>query len=242
MSTASSSTPCRAAEGLTGRIIETGEPVLLNQDVGTGLHELGAAPVGELVASYLGMPVLVHGRAVGVLSVQSRHQSGRFGPAEQTLLGTLAGGVGVALRNAQVFAETRAARALAEQRAMSSASSTPCSPPWPASWTCRPSMPPSPASLCKVFPGHLVGIRRIDPDTGLMTIPFSAVTCHCARPCRSGPQASAARSCAHGAACSSTTTSKATAAAWTRPRWPPAASSRSRNCWFPCWWRIASSA
>ncbi|MFO1253876.1 MAG: response regulator, partial [Inhella sp.] len=75
---------------------------------------LGAEQLGAEAASYLGVPIRVGERAIGVLSVQSTQREGRFTPADQNLLGTLAAGVGVAIRNAQLFAEAREARAAAE--------------------------------------------------------------------------------------------------------------------------------
>ena len=106
--------PLSPGTGLTGKIIETGQPLLLNEAVDAAAQAMGATRVGAQVASYLGVPITTQGRAVGVISVQSRQHEGRFTPTDQNLLSTLAAGVGVAIRNAQLFAEAREARALAE--------------------------------------------------------------------------------------------------------------------------------
>ncbi len=107
-------TPLPPGEGLTGKIIETGQPLLLNKSVDEAASALGATQVGTKAASYLGVPVIVRGRAIGVISVQSTQLEGRFTLADQNLLATMAAGVGVAIRNAQLFAEAREARAQAE--------------------------------------------------------------------------------------------------------------------------------
>ena len=107
-------TPLQPGEGLTGKIIETGQPLLLNESVDAAADALGATQVGTKAASYLGVPIMVRGRAIGVISVQSTQQEGRFTVADQNLLATMAAGVGVAIRNAQLFAEAREARAQAE--------------------------------------------------------------------------------------------------------------------------------
>ncbi|MFY9514082.1 MAG: GAF domain-containing protein, partial [Rubrivivax sp.] len=107
-------TPIGAGEGLTGKIIETQRPLLINESVDAAADELGTAQLGVKAASYLGVPILVLGKAVGVISVQSTSEEGRFTAADQNLLATLASGVGVALRNAQLFEEARAAREQAE--------------------------------------------------------------------------------------------------------------------------------
>ena len=101
-------------EGLTGKIIDTGRALLLNEDVDRAADAIGASQLGVRAASYLGVPIVVHGKAIGVISVQSTREEGRFTPDDQKLLETLAAGVGVAIRNAQLFAETREARAQAE--------------------------------------------------------------------------------------------------------------------------------
>ncbi|MFO1326712.1 MAG: GAF domain-containing protein [Rubrivivax sp.] len=101
-------------EGLTGRIIETGRALLINEDVDETVDAIGARQLGVRAASYLGVPIFVRDQAIGVVSVQSTREEGRFTPDDQKLLETLAAGVGVAIRNAQLFAEAREARAQAE--------------------------------------------------------------------------------------------------------------------------------
>ncbi len=106
--------PQGLGEGLTGKIIETGQALLLNEDVDAAADAIGAAQLGVQAASYLGVPISVRGQPIGVISVQSTREEGRFSLGDQRLLETLAAGVGVAIRNAQLFAEARDARALAE--------------------------------------------------------------------------------------------------------------------------------
>ena len=107
-------TPLARGEGLTGKIIDTGQPLLLNHAVDDAAKAIGATQVGVEAKSYLGVPITVRGKAIGVISVQSTHEEGRFTLTDQSLLTTMATGVGVAIRNAQLFAETRDARAQAE--------------------------------------------------------------------------------------------------------------------------------
>jgi signal transduction histidine kinase/CheY-like chemotaxis protein/tetratricopeptide (TPR) repeat protein len=106
--------PLALGEGLTGTIIETGHPLLINEGLNQASTALGATKVGADAKSYLGVPILVHGKAIGVISVQSTQLEGRFTTADQSLLTTIAAGVGVAIRNAQLFMEAKQARAAAE--------------------------------------------------------------------------------------------------------------------------------
>jgi signal transduction histidine kinase/CheY-like chemotaxis protein len=101
-------------EGLTSKIIDTGEPLILNSDVDRRTEALGTKRMGKEVRSYLGVPITVDGRTEGVISVQSTQREGVFVEGDQRLLSTIAAGVGVALRNARLFAEAQEARAQAE--------------------------------------------------------------------------------------------------------------------------------
>jgi GAF domain-containing protein len=90
--------------GLTWRIIEGREPLLLNR--AADWEALGSRGVGTLAHSYLGVPILVRDEAIGALSVQSTREEGRFGEAEKRLLMTIAANVGSAINNARLYQET----------------------------------------------------------------------------------------------------------------------------------------
>jgi len=104
----------RHGEGLTSRIIDTGMPLLLNTDVSGKVAAMGTTRLGKQALSYLGVPIVVDGRAEGVISVQSTEREGVYDANDQRLLETIAASVGVALRNAQLFSEARDARSAAE--------------------------------------------------------------------------------------------------------------------------------
>lgn len=107
-------TPIPFGEGLTSKVIEANKPLLINKGLERETRDLGATIVGRQSLSYLGVPIVVGGKAVGVLSVQSTSREGVFDEADVRLLSTIAADVGTALHNAQLFAETRRARADAE--------------------------------------------------------------------------------------------------------------------------------
>ena len=58
-------------EGLTSRIIRTGEPLLINKDIKERRAQLGTTLVGRESLSYLGVPIKSGKETIGVLSVQS---------------------------------------------------------------------------------------------------------------------------------------------------------------------------
>ncbi|MGE5264248.1 MAG: GAF domain-containing protein [Acidobacteriota bacterium] len=96
-------TAIQFGEGLTSKIIETRQSLLINRDMEIRRAQIGATQVGVDVKSYLGVPILVGGQAIGVVSVQSIHREGRFNENDQHLLMTIAANVGVAIERAQRF-------------------------------------------------------------------------------------------------------------------------------------------
>ncbi len=100
--------------GLTSQIIRTGQPLLINEDLAAGTAKLGVARVGRAASSYLGVPIPSGGETIGVISVQSTEQEGRFSEADLRLLSTVASAMGVTFHNAKLYQEATEARAAAE--------------------------------------------------------------------------------------------------------------------------------
>lgn len=90
-------------KGLTSQIIDTGEALLINENVSGTYEQIGREEVGDQVASYLGVPIYEGAKVVGVVSVQSKHEEGRFGESDLRLLTTIAANVGIALQNAESY-------------------------------------------------------------------------------------------------------------------------------------------
>jgi signal transduction histidine kinase len=107
--------PMRLGDGLASKVIERKEPLLFNEAVDRHRRELGATLVGRQSQSYLGVPIMLGGQAVGALSVQSTTREGVFAEADARLLATIASNVATALRNARLYAQARQARLDAEQ-------------------------------------------------------------------------------------------------------------------------------
>ncbi len=98
--------PLALGEGLTSKIIQTGQPILINRDIANQIADLGTQRVGREALSYLGVPIMAGGQAIGVISVQSTTRENAFGGDEVRLLGTIAANAGSAIRTAQLHAET----------------------------------------------------------------------------------------------------------------------------------------
>ncbi len=108
--------PMKFGEGLTSRILQTGEPLLINKDtdIAAEYDKHGLKQTGKQAVSYLGVPIPVEDTIIGVLSVQSLTKEGRFNEEDKNLLSTIAINVGVALHNAELFEEAKVAKARAE--------------------------------------------------------------------------------------------------------------------------------
>jgi GAF domain-containing protein len=78
----------KLGEGLTSKIIESGEPLLINKDIRERRAQLGTALVGRESLSYLGVPIRAGGETIGVLSVQSTTEEGVFDDDHLSLLAT----------------------------------------------------------------------------------------------------------------------------------------------------------
>jgi signal transduction histidine kinase len=107
--------PIHFGEGLTSRIIESGRPLLINADLEDRSAQLRTELIGTEAKSYLGVPIIVKKEPIGVISVQSTREEGRFDEDDLRLLTTIAANVGAAIQNARLFEETQRQSALAEE-------------------------------------------------------------------------------------------------------------------------------
>jgi GAF domain-containing protein/CheY-like chemotaxis protein len=92
-------------EGLTSQILEAREPLLLNR--ADQFESVEGRRIGTSAKSYLGVPIFVGDEAIGVISVQSIEEEGRFGTDDARLMSTIASNVGSAIRNAQLYRESQ---------------------------------------------------------------------------------------------------------------------------------------
>ena len=96
--------------GFRKHVIETREPLAVLEDMDGALIEYDnpTAVVGEPSnGSAIFQPLVVGGRATGVMSIQNLDREHAFTESDRRLLATIAGSLGVALENAQLIHETR---------------------------------------------------------------------------------------------------------------------------------------
>ncbi len=93
--------------GLSGWILAHKEPMLA-RDLHDA-HSLPAQPgaLGSMSRSFLGVPLIVKDRAIGVMSVQS-YAVGQFDQEHLRLLTAIANQISIVIENARLFSQTRA--------------------------------------------------------------------------------------------------------------------------------------
>jgi len=98
----------RYGEGLTSHILKTKKPLVINQDYMEKSHELGVKPfssgkVSAYPKSWIGVPIIINGQAIGVIGASDNEIEYAFHKAELNLLTTVATNIGIALQKAQLY-------------------------------------------------------------------------------------------------------------------------------------------
>ncbi len=100
--------PMPLGPGFTPQVLETREPLMINEDLAGQAQRQGSTVLGdEMPKSILFVPLVTGGRAAGVVSLVNYDREHAFTDADQRLLTTLAGSLSVALENARLVHETR---------------------------------------------------------------------------------------------------------------------------------------
>lgn len=108
-----------AGVGLTGRIIRTRASVLIcgQAEMEAAIHEMGAIVDGMLPVAWLGVPMLIGERVLGVIAVQHFNNPHAYSRSDLSLMEAIASQAAVALENARLFEITSQANATLEKRA-----------------------------------------------------------------------------------------------------------------------------
>ena len=99
--------PIALGKGLTSLVLTSKKPLLLVEGTEQKSRELGALTVGKPAKSWLGVPLLFGGEAIGIIIVQDNENEHQFSIEDQRLLSTMAAQVAVAVRNARLLDNTR---------------------------------------------------------------------------------------------------------------------------------------
>ena len=103
-----------ADQGLTGYIIRTRQPLLIQEDLAGYLNKLGIPQVGEPAQSWLGVPLMAGDQVLGVMAIQSFSAARAYTKHDQEMLTAIGSQASIAIQNARQFEQTQAALAKVE--------------------------------------------------------------------------------------------------------------------------------
>lgn len=106
--------PRPPGRGLTERVMGTGQPLLATPQVLRSLAARGVIPKGSPALIWLGVPLRIQGRPIGVMAIQDYENPEVFGDREKEVLFYVAEQVGAAI--SRKSAERELHRALAKER------------------------------------------------------------------------------------------------------------------------------
>jgi GAF domain-containing protein len=98
--------PFPLGEGLTSILIRTRQPLMIVEDTEKRTRELGAIVLGAPAKSWMGVPLLIGGEAIGAMIVQDLEVEKRFDEDDLRLMSTLALQVAAGFRNARLLEST----------------------------------------------------------------------------------------------------------------------------------------
>ena len=116
----------KAGQGITEYVIRSRSPLLIEEDMPERLRELGVGLIGPVALSWLGVPLTIGDRVLGVMAVQSYSKPCTYDEHDRDLLTAIASQAAIAIQNANLLEEasSRAERLAVVNRIASAASAT----------------------------------------------------------------------------------------------------------------------
>jgi GAF domain-containing protein len=94
-------------EGLTSLLIRTGEPLMLVEDTERRAAAMGAKVVGKTARSWLGVPMIARGDAIGAVIVQDLENEHSFNEDDLRFLSAVANQISGTIHNVIIIEETK---------------------------------------------------------------------------------------------------------------------------------------
>jgi GAF domain-containing protein len=98
----------RAGKGVTEHVINSQKPLLIKENVAERLSSLGIEAIGRLPMAWLGVPMIIGRRVIGVIAVQSFTTPGTYDEHDRDLLTAVASQAAIAIENARLFEQAQA--------------------------------------------------------------------------------------------------------------------------------------
>ncbi len=97
----------QSGQGLTEYIIRNHTPLLIRENLPQRLEEMGVELIGRTALSWLGVPLIIGDRMLGVMVIQSYTTPCAYDEHDQDMLTAIASQTAVALENARLYEETQ---------------------------------------------------------------------------------------------------------------------------------------
>ena len=94
-------------EGFTEYMILTRQPLLIKRDVKAYAEQIGHTSFDQQVQAWLGVPIAIGERVLGVLAVQSRERANVYDESHRDILISIAAQAATAIRNSQMYMDVR---------------------------------------------------------------------------------------------------------------------------------------
>ena len=91
--------PLPLEKGFAGHVARSGEPLLLNRDLPEQIARFQSFSVGAEPGAWLGAPLIVAGKTIGVVAVENGEEAAAFDEKDRELLTTIAGPLAIAMHN-----------------------------------------------------------------------------------------------------------------------------------------------
>src|SRR5438874_1599495 len=156
-----------APTGFSKQALDSRESLLVVENIEEAAERLGSEVIegSEMPKSVLFVPLVVGGKATGVISLQHADREHAFSESDQQLLETLAGSLSVALENARLVHETRQRNAeLALINDVQDAIAGELEP--------QAIYDAVGDRIQQIFDAQVVSIRTLDEATGLLHFPY----------------------------------------------------------------------
>ncbi len=168
--------PVPMGKGLTAHVIQTRQPLVINEDLMRRAAELGSRMIGDATQtlatiSYVGVPILKGDEAVGVVALYGDRENA-FAESDVRLLQTLSNAMTVALENARLFDETQRLFKAEQQRAAELAIITSVQQALAAELNMQGIYDAVGDKIREIFHHSDLGIRIFDPQTNMIHYPY----------------------------------------------------------------------
>jgi len=162
-------------KGFGAHVMRTRETLVINEDVEGWAAKMGATvlPGTQMEKSSVHVPLISGDQVRGVIDLFDMQREQAFSGSHVRLLQTLASSMSVALENARLFDETQRLYKESEQRAAELAIINSVQDALAAELSIQGIYEAVGNKICEIAQNSNVSIRILDPQTGMMHVPYS---------------------------------------------------------------------